>query len=115
MASAPRTGSLTGVASRHIMVPMRSAARGALAALLLLGLVCAAIAEEVRVFHGRVIWVQGTSMAFAPDSGGSFDVDVSKVDQTSYQFLKSGDAVTIVGVISADGARVIASTITPDR
>ena len=115
MASATRTGSLTGVASRHIMVPMRSAARGALAALLLLGLVCAAIAEEVRVFHGRVIWVQGTSMAFAPDSGGSFDVDVSKVDQTSYQFLKSGDAVTIVGVISADGARVIASTITPDR
>lgn len=115
MASAPRTGSLTGAASRHIMVPMRSAARGALAALLLLGLVCAAIAEEVRVFHGRVIWVQGTSMAFAPDSGGSFDVDVSKVDQTSYQFLKSGDAVTIVGVISADGARVIASTITPDR
>lgn len=115
MASAPRTGSLTGVASRHIMVPMRSAARGALAALLLLGLVCAAIAEEVRVFHGRAIWVQGTSMAFAPDSGGSFDVDVSKVDQTSYQFLKSGDAVTIVGVVSADGARVIASTITPDR
>lgn len=97
------------------MVPMRSAARGALAALLLLGLVCAAIAQEVRSFHGRVIWVQGTSMAFAPDSGASFDVDVSKVDQTSYKLLKSGDKVTIVGVVTADGARVIASTITPDR
>ncbi|MDP2703033.1 MAG: hypothetical protein Q8P98_13290 [Candidatus Rokubacteria bacterium] len=94
---------------------MRRAARGALTAILLLGLVCAAIAQEVRSFHGRVIWVQGTTMAFAPDSGGSFDVDVSKVDQTSYEFLKSGDAVTIVGVVSADGARVIASTIKPDR
>jgi hypothetical protein len=97
------------------MVPMIRAARGALTAFLLLGLVCAAIAQEVRSFHGRVIWVQGTSMAFAPDSGASFDVDVSKVDQASYVFLKSGDAVTIVGVVSADGARVIASTIKPDR
>jgi hypothetical protein len=97
------------------MVPVRSAVRGALAALLLLGLVCAAIAQVVRSFHGRVIWVQGTTMAFAPDSGGSFDVDVSKVDQTSYQFLKSGDAVTIVGVVTPDGNRVIATTITTDR
>ena len=96
------------------MVPMRSAACGALAALLLLGLVCAAIAEEIRVFHGRVIWVQGTTMAFAPDSGGSFDVDVSKVDQASYVFLKSGDAVTIAGVVTPDGNKVIATSITPD-
>jgi hypothetical protein len=54
-------------------------------------------------------------MAFAPDSGGSFDVDVSKVDQTSYEFLTSGDAVTVVGVVTPDGNRVIATTITPDR
>jgi hypothetical protein len=97
------------------MVPMRSAARGALAALLLLGLVCAAIAQEVRSFHGRVNWVQGTMMAFTPDSGGSFEVDVSKVDQTFYQFLKSGDAITVVGVVTADGNRVIATAIKPDR
>ena len=94
---------------------MRNAARGALAALLLLGLVCAANAQEVRVFHGRVIWVQGTTMAFAPDTGGSFKVDVSNVGQASYEFLQSGDAVTIVGVAAADGNSVIASSITPDR
>lgn len=94
------------------MVAMRRAARGTLTALLLLGFVCAAIAQEVRTFQGRVIWVQGSTMAFAPDSGASFDVDVSKVDQTSYQFLKSGDKVTVVGVVSEDGARVIASKIT---
>ena len=97
------------------MVGMRRAARGALTTILLLGLVCAAIAEEARSFHGRVAWVQGTKMAFTPDSGGGFDVDLSKVDQASYVFLKSGDAVTIVGVVSADGNRVVATTITPDR
>lgn len=96
------------------MVGMRRAARGALTTILLLGLVCAAIAEEVRSFHGRVIWVQGTKMAFAPDSGASFDVDLSKVAQGSYVFLKSGDAVTIVGVVTPDGNRVIATSITPD-
>ena len=94
---------------------MRRAARGALTAFLLLGLICAAIAQEIRTFHGRVIWVQGTTMAFAPDSGGAFDVDVSKVDQTSYQFLKSGDAVTIVGTVTPDGNKVIATSIKPDQ
>jgi hypothetical protein len=42
-------------------------------------------------------------------------VDVSNVGQSSYEFLKSGDAVTVVGVVSADGKRVIVTTFTPDR
>jgi hypothetical protein len=42
-------------------------------------------------------------------------VDVSNVDQTSYELLKNGDAVTIVGVVTPDGNSVIATTITPDR
>jgi hypothetical protein len=92
---------------------MRRAARGALVALLLFGLVCAAIAQEMRVFHGRILRIQCTTMALAPDNGGSFDVDVSRVDERSYASLKSGDAVTIVGVVSADGSKVIAETITP--
>jgi hypothetical protein len=54
-------------------------------------------------------------MAFAPDSGGSFDVDVSNVDQRSYEFLKSGDAVTVVGTVTPDGNKLIATTITADR
>ena len=95
---------------------MRRAARGALTALLLLGLVCAAIAQEVRTFHGRVNWVSGSTMVFTPDSGGgSFEVDVSKLDQTSYQFLKSGDAVTVVGIVTPDGNKVIATAIKPDQ
>ena len=98
------------------MVPMRRAARGALTALLLLGLVCAAIAQEVRTFHGRVNWIAGSTMVFTPDSGGgSFEVDISKLDQTSYSFLKSGDAVTVVGTVTPDGNKVIATDIKPDQ
>ena len=98
------------------MVSMRRAARGALTALLLLGLVCAAIAQEVRTFHGRVNWIQGSTMVFTPDTGsGSFEVDVSKLDQTSYAFLKSGDPVTIIGTVTRDGNKVIAMEIKPDQ
>ena len=53
-------------------------------------------------------------MAFVPDDGGgAFAVDISKLDQTDYAFLKSGDRVTVVGVVTPDGDKVIASSITP--
>jgi hypothetical protein len=39
-------------------------------------------------------------MALAPDSGGPFDLDVSRVDQSSYAFLTGGGAVTLVKVVS---------------
>ena len=70
---------------------------------------------KMRVFHGRILRIQGTTSALAPDNGGSLGVDVSRVDEGSYAFLRSGEAVTIAGVVSADGNTVIAETITPDR
>jgi hypothetical protein len=82
---------------------------------LVLALAGAAAAQELRSFHGRVLYVAGTSMGFAPDAGGSFDVDLSTIDQTAYAFLKSGDAVTVVGVVTPDGNKLIAVSITPDR
>lgn len=94
---------------------MRSVSRALVTIGLLLALVCAAMAQELRSFHGRVLYVAGTSMGFAPDIGGSFEVDLTNVDQTQYQFLKSGDAVTVVGVVSSDGQKLIATSITPDR
>ena len=48
-------------------------------------------------------------MRFAPDIGGSFDVDLTKIDQTQYQLLQSGDAVIVVDV------RLRAVSTTPDR
>lgn len=41
-------------------------------------------------------------MALAPDNGGSFDVEVSRVDESSYAFLKSGDAETIDTSVASD-------------
>jgi hypothetical protein len=40
----------------------------------------------MRAFNGLVLRIQGTTMALAPDNGGSFDVDVSRVDESSYAF-----------------------------
>jgi hypothetical protein len=95
---------------------MRRAAHGALTGFLLLGLVCVAIAQEVRSFHGRVNWVQGSTMVFTPDTGGgSFEVDLSKLDQNVYAFLKSGDPVTVIGTVTRDGNKVIATDIKPDQ
>jgi hypothetical protein len=78
---------------------------------LVLGLVSLATAQEVRTFTGRVIWIEANTMAFSPEVGGAFDVDISKLDQSSYAFLKSGDRVTVVGVVTPDGNKLIASSI----
>jgi hypothetical protein len=96
------------------MEAMKSTVRSVMAAILLLGMVCVAIAQEVRTFTGRVVWIEANTMAFVPDDGGgAFAVDISKLDQTAYAFLKSGDRVTVVGVVTPDGNKVIASSITP--
>ena len=92
---------------------MKITVRCVVGVVLFLGLASLATAQEVRTFTGRVIWVEANTMAFAPDIGGSFDVDISKLDQTSYEFLKSGDRVTVVGVVTPDGQKLIASSITP--
>jgi hypothetical protein len=92
---------------------MKNTVRSVVGVVLFLGLVCVATAQEVRTFTGRGMWISTNSIAFAPDVGGSFDVDISKIDQTSYEFLKSGDRVTVVGVVTPDGQRLIASSITP--
>lgn len=95
---------------------MKRAARVATTLGLFVVIVCSAMAEELRTFQGRVVNINGTMMAFVPDVGGNaFDVDLTKVDQTSYAFLKSGDAVTVVGVVTPDGNRVIAVSITRNR
>lgn len=73
---------------------MRSVARAVMALALALVFSFVAVAPEIRSFHGRVLYVAG---------------------QAAYQFLKSGDAVTVVGVVTPDGNNLIAVSITPDR
>ena len=94
---------------------MTRVARVVVAIGLSLTLVCAATAQELVSFHGRVLFVAGTTMGFAPDSGSSFEVDLTRVAQSSYEFLNNGDSVTVVGYVSRDGNKVIAVSITPDQ
>jgi hypothetical protein len=91
---------------------MKNTVRSVVVILLFLALASVAAAQEVRTFTGRVLWVEANTMAFSPEDGsGAFDIDVSKIDQSVLMFLKAGDRVTVVGVVSPDGNRLIASSI----
>jgi len=92
---------------------MKNTVRSVVAILLLLTLASVA-AQEVLTFTGRVNWIEANTMAFTPEGGGNaFDVDVSKIDQSVLMFLKSGDRVTVVGVVTPDGNRLVATSLTP--
>ena len=80
-----------------------------------LAIASAAMAQDLQTYHGRVLWVSGNAMGFAPDSGSSFEVDLTRVDQSSYEFLTNGQAITVVGYVSSDGNKLIAVSIAPDR
>jgi hypothetical protein len=104
---------LTGAPSTEDYRAVKNTVRSVVAILLFLALASVAAAQEVRTFTGRVIWVEANTMAFTPeDGGGAFDVDVSKIDQSVLMFLKSGDRVTVVGVVTPDGNRLVATSIT---
>ena len=93
---------------------MKKVAQALTTVSLFLIIVGAVMAEELRSFHGRVVSINGSTMLFVPDDGSGFDVDLTRLDQTAYAFLNSGDAVTVVGVVTPSGNKVIAVSITPD-
>jgi hypothetical protein len=82
---------------------------------LLFAFVEVAAAQEALRFHGRVVWVSGNTMVVAPDSGGSLNVDLRNVDQSSYETLQRGDGVTVVGTVSTDRTKLIAESVIPDQ
>ena len=95
-------------------MPVRSGLRSALTIVLVLAFVGGAFAQQAYWYHGRVLWISGNTMGFAPDGGGSFDVDLKGVDQSSYAYLKSGDGVTVVGVVSPNGQTLIGQSVIRD-
>ena len=88
---------------------------GLVAFALLVSLVCSVTAQERLVYHGRVAWTSGNTLILAPDQGGSLNVDLTNVPQRSYEFLNSGDSVTVSGVVSQDGSKLIADSVTADQ
>ena len=70
-------------------------------------------AQEGVVIEGRVLWVAGQTMVVAPYAGGVAPVriDLSQASQDEYMRLKTGDSVTVMGIIPEEGDRVMATSI----
>jgi hypothetical protein len=74
----------------------------------------AAEAQELMRFVGTVQWVGGTRMQVMTDSGGSVAIDLMQADQSSYQGLRTGDAVVVDGYLSTDRRRIVARDLWRD-
>ena len=74
-------------------------------------------AQNGVVIEGRVLWVAGQTMVVAPYAGGVAPVriDLSRASQDEYMRLTTGDSVTVMGIIPAEGDRVMATSIRDDR
>jgi hypothetical protein len=74
-------------------------------------------AQVGMVIAGRVLWVAGQTMVVAPYVSGTAPVrvDLSQASQDEYMRLTTGDSVTVMGIIPAEGDRVMATSIRDDR
>ena len=72
-----------------------------------------ALGQYMQV-EGWVQWLSADRMQLVLDNGLSISVDLTRVPQSQYQALGPGqrDRVTVVGVISPDNRRFIASSVT---
>ena len=74
--------------------------------------------ERFRV-HGYIQWIAGDAMQLQTDGGASISLDLTQVDQGSYQGLSNGNGVTVTGVFlrpasSGQGATWVADSIVAD-
>jgi hypothetical protein len=74
--------------------------------------------ERFRV-HGYIQWIAGDAMQLQTDGGPSISLDLSQVDQSSYQGLSNGKGVTVTGVVvrpqgSGQGTNLVAESIVAD-
>jgi hypothetical protein len=49
--------------------------------------------------HGYVQWIAGSKLMLMADSGATIAIDITEVDQSSYQALEQGEGITIAGVV----------------
>lgn len=74
--------------------------------------------ERFRV-HGYIQWIAADAMQLQTDGGPSISLDLSQVDQSSYQGLANGKGVTVTGVVvrpqsSGQGTNLVAESIVAD-
>ena len=82
--------------------------------MLALGLLSGTVVAQQRVaFAGSVQWTSANRVQLITDSGVAVNVDVSRVDQSAYTSLRTGDRVRVVGYMAPD-RRVVAESLEPD-
>lgn len=78
----------------------------------LLGPAGAARGQWMRL-EGRVQWIAGEKMMLLPYGGLPVNVDLGQVPLSQYATLTQGSAIVVIGVVSSDGRRLIATGIGP--
>ncbi len=98
---------------RHSLSVKRAVAT-VIASLILVGALGLAAAQGryVRV-DGSVQWIAADKMQLILDSGLSVAIDLTRVPQDQYRTLRERDRVSVIGVVSADNRRVLATSVTP--
>jgi hypothetical protein len=70
--------------------------------------------EPAVTYYGQVLWIAGHQLMFRDDDGWTFPLDVRRVDQATYRGLRTGDWITVVGVLARSRSHVIALSIRRD-
>jgi hypothetical protein len=68
-------------------------------------------AQQRLVIVGAVQWVTSNRVQMMTDAGVSVSIDVSRLGQSEYTSLRSGDRLRVIGVVSPDRTRLIAESI----
>jgi len=69
--------------------------------------------HSVRI-EGRVLWIAAETMVVAPYADSTpIKVDLSRVHQDEYMGLVTDDAVVVMGTVSNERDRVIATSVQP--
>jgi hypothetical protein len=100
---------IMGSHTRGVTIPGPVALTAALA--LAVSVALAADPTPVRV-DGRVQWIAGAKMLLIPDGGGvPVNIDLGQVPQEQYANLRQGASVSVAGVFSTDGRRMMATAV----
>ncbi len=68
--------------------------------------------ERIVRIVGVVQWIAAEKMMVIPNDGGlPIEVDISQVGQNQYEALTEGSRVVVVGTVSPDGRKLIATAI----
>ena len=75
-------------------------------------------AQEPSRMQGRVLWILGETMAvapyglvLAPSGTAGLNVDLSQLSQDEYMGLAPGDSVDVIGTVTSERDRVIATSV----